>query len=403
MHKRKTIEPIARIAATNSGETKCFVFVDELEKARKALNPFVNTVVSSYPFIKAFGVHCNIHKLSDLNSLECVKAVAPHTMVTTLDDVASQYPCYSSQSFIDTVNKSSNNLFCSKKISVAVIDTGLCSHLDFMLGKKIVFRDFINNQKLPYDDNGHGSAVAGILCGSGLSSSGKFCGIASNANLVALKAIGTKGEGGAFAILEAMQWIYDNHERYNIKIVCMSFGAETVVNGIDPLSIGAESLYKKGIVVVASAGNSGPNSHTIKSPGINPKIVTVGGASFENIKSIDETKDTKLATQQVTIPHFSSRGPAGKFNKPDIVAPSVNIASINSQTNSYQVFTGTSMAAPIVAGAAALLLSKKPNLTPSRVKEILLNSAKRLSYPKTWAGYGLLSFSFLDEIENDYE
>lgn len=236
---------------------------------------------------------------------------------------------------------------------------------------------------MPYDDNGHGTAVSSILCGNGLVSGGKNSGVAPRTRLISLKAIGKEGEGGAFAILEAMQWIYDNADKFNIKVVCMSFGSVPVENGPDPLSVGAEALWKKGITVVCSAGNDGPHLKTIKSPGCNPHILTVGGA--------------RVSESGITVPDFSSRGPCGLFVKPDIIAPAVGITACGLSEN-YESFTGTSMAAPLAAGAAALILSKKPEYSPDRVKEILTAKARKLPFPPESAGRGLLCFDFLEEI-----
>jgi len=440
---------IIRLTASNSGETKCIVFVDSLLKARQSLEPHVNTVVAHYPFIGAFGVHCSVHKLTDLATLPCVKAIAPHTTVFT---------CIKDAKTLLHIPEFNQKIGYGKGITCAVIDTGLNPHIDLILGKKVIFKDFIGGKKMPYDDNGHGTAVASILCGNGLLSNGENAGIAPVTDLVVLKAIGGAGEGGAFAILEAMQWIFDNAETLKIKVVCMSFGSEPVADGVDPLSIGAEALWKKGIVVVTSAGNDGPSENTIKSPGINPYVITVGGVDCEQGTGcmmqgvgavIDRTNNNNhtiaLSTfkgdcppcdmdctaeqsgtgslfleQQlsshnnnihkkkclsplrydnpITIAEFSSRGPAGKFNKPDIVAPAVDIVTAGIDQN-YITQTGTSMAAPIVAGSIALLLSKKPNLTPDRIKELLLNSATPLPYPKTHCGAGLLNLAFLEEIK----
>ena len=99
--------------------------------------------------------------------------------------------------------------------------------------------------------------------------------MAPKANIVMCKALDKNGETGALTILQAMQWIYDNADRYNIKIVCMSLGSQPLESG-DPLMLGAEALWNNGLVVVSAAGNSGPAWSTIKSPGVSGKIITVG-------------------------------------------------------------------------------------------------------------------------------
>ncbi|MCL2797083.1 MAG: S8 family serine peptidase [Firmicutes bacterium] len=363
-----------RLTASENGETKCVIFVDSSEHARKMLEPHVSTIVAAYPFLKAFGAHVSVHKLEDLARLPCVRAVAPHTTCRT---------CLFKTNRVLNVDFYRPVLGYGEDITAAVIDTGIRPHLDFTVPEnRIIFKDFIGGEALPYDDNGHGTAVSSILCGNGLFSGGRYAGIAPRARVAALKAIGVGGEGGAFAILEAMQWICDNAREFNIKVVCMSFGSEPVVGAIDPLSAGAEALWKRGITVVTSAGNDGPAPRTIRSPGCNPYVITVGGAQIEGVGL------------PPSVASFSSRGPCGRFSKPDLIAPSLDIIACG-HIAAYDTFSGTSMAAPMVAGAAALLLSRHPELSPNRIKELLLNYAQKLPLSPVDAGRGMLSFEGL--------
>lgn len=364
------LDPYVRLTANNSGETKCVIFVDSCETARKHLEKFTNTIVAAYPFISGFGAHISVHQINDLAQLPCVKAISSHSNVATCMDNAK----------VDIgANHFYNNDYYGEGVTVVVIDTGVRSHMDFMMPvKRMMFVDLINGEVAPYDDNGHGTAVSSILCGNGLLSGGKFSGIAPKCNLIVVKAIGKDGEGGAFTILEAMQWVYNNKRKYNIGVVCMSFGSNPIYDGVDPLAIGAEALWRSGVVVVASAGNDGPMPETIKSPGCSPYIITVGGAYFEKGK--------------IKIADFSSRGPAGMFVKPDIVAPSVDVSCCGSISN-YVKLSGTSMAAPIVAGAVALLLEKNPRFTPDKIKEVLLNDATLTEFDANIAGRGFLNLN----------
>lgn len=259
-------------------------------------------------------------------------------------------------------------------VTVAVIDTGIEPHLDFTLGKNriLAFADFVGGKSDPYDDNGHGTAVAGILAGSGLMSCGDHRGGAYRAGIVAVKAIEASGGGGAFRILEAMQWIYTNRKKWKIRVLNLSFGSEPEHN--DPLVLGAEALWNSGITVVASAGNLGPKGGTILSPAISPKIITVGGAAGEGAAD------------------FSSRGPAGSFEKPDLVAPAVDILCA---ADPYAAASGTSMAAPQVSAAAALILEAHPDYRPDKVKETLIKTCRPLDCPKNVCGAGMLDLSAL--------
>lgn len=122
----------------------------------------------------------------------------------------------------------------------------------------------------------------------------------------------------------------------------------------DPLVLGAETLWRCGITVVASAGNLGPEGSTILSPAVSPSVVTVGGASGGSAAA------------------FSSRGPAGAFRKPDLLAPAENVRS--TAPGAYGLNTGTSMAAPQIAALSALAYEAEPDILPDKVKELLLAS-----------------------------
>ncbi|MCL1944346.1 MAG: S8 family peptidase [Firmicutes bacterium] len=266
--------------------------------------------------------------------------------------------------------------FKGKGITVAVLDTGIKPHLDFVIGvnRIVEFWSVDRGKGIPFDNNGHGTAVCGILAGSGLLSNGKYMGVAPQANLVGVKVIADNGVGDTNAILDGMNFVFKNKKRLNIKVACMSFGSEPLEP--DPIMKGAELLWEQGIVVVASSGNNGPAQSTVRSPGATPQILTVGGMDFD--------KDDKPY-----VVDFSSRGPWGDFSRPDLVAPAVDIFT-PSLTKPYAVMSGTSMSAPIVAGAAALLLGINPNLQPDQVKQLLLSTATFVDNDKNASGWGLI-------------
>ncbi|MGN1227965.1 MAG: S8 family serine peptidase, partial [Christensenellales bacterium] len=195
-----------------------------------------------------------------------------------------------------------------------------------------------------------------------------------------IKALDKSGEASTFKVLDAMQWVYDNRKKYNIKVVCMSFGSEPLERN-DPLSGGVESLWRSGIVVVVAGGNSGPKHETIKSPGINQKAITVGGAEI-------------VGDDVFEVPSFSSRGPAKGFFKPDILAPAVEVISNNNAIvdgKAYTRMSGTSVATPIIAGVCALLCQKFPNIRPEQVKSFILRHGKSMGYGRNVEGFGLFT------------
>ncbi|MBO5910502.1 MAG: S8 family serine peptidase, partial [Clostridia bacterium] len=205
----------------------------------------------------------------------------------------------------------------------------------------------------------------------------QYCGIVPNCNIVMIKALDHLGETSSNTILEAMQYIYNIHKKYNIKVVCMSFGAD-YSGANDPLQKGALALWNNGIIVVAAAGNSGPESNSIKSPGTCSRIITVGG--------LDDGRNDGY----IKIADFSSRGPAESKFKPDIVAPSVDITSTNYDYKNgfYTTMSGTSVATPMIAGICAQLISKHPTYSPDRIKHDLLNMCYPLTHNKNEEGYG---------------
>ena len=335
-----------------------------------------------YSFINAIGVTLSQKQIVKFAKTSVVGFIAKQTRVSTQIDVAKK---------ILNVKNLLDNDCTGKNVTIAFIDTGLNPHIDFCVPKNriIKFIDLINDRKNYYDDNGHGTYVTSVACGSGLASGGKFSGVSPKSNIISIKALEQNGETGAYKILEAMQWISDNYKKYDIKVVCMSFGS-TPLGKNDPLVVGAESLWNMGLVVVAAAGNSGPENYTIKSPGYSSKIITVGG--------FDDKRDEggEFDRSKFEIANFSSRGPAGMFFKPDLVAPAVNIkgAGFNKETKEFYVkMSGTSVATPIIAGICALIISKNPNINPDRLKIKLVNNCYKLTKNRNEEGFGVLDLT----------
>lgn len=369
---------LTKSQSTRNNEFDCIVYYNSLTNIKNYIN-YTNCckVVNEYPFINALGV-----KISSEN----IDNFARHknlNYITSVAKVQTQVNVSKKVSNIDALYKQG---LSGKNVTVAIIDTGISPHLDFVYptNRILAFKDFKSSKKYPYDDNGHGTFIASVLCGNGMISGGEYSGIAPNSNIISLKALDEKGETGALTILEAMQWVFDNKEKYNIKIVCMSFGSNPLGSS-DPLKLGAETLWDNGIMVIAAAGNSGPNASTIKSPGISSKIITVGALDDgrEDFENIDR--------QNFSVADFSSRGPAYRFYKPDIIASGVGIVGASNGLDSrYTKMSGTSVATPIVAGVCALFLEKYNKATPSQIKGLLLNNAIPLTRNRNLEGYGYL-------------
>lgn len=244
-----------------------------------------------------------------------------------------------------------------KGIGIAVLDTGLSPSEDFLLpvSRIAAFRDFVNEESKCYDDNGHGTHVSGIACSNGWMSQGKYCGIAPQAHIIAIKILDSSGRGSASTALKAIKWITENREKYNIKIANMSVGtSDRKIN--QSLLKAMYKAWDSGICIIAADGNAGSGNTSIASAGRSSRIITVG--SFEN--------------------------PSPQC---DVTAPSVDITSCLSPNYSFEFhgrsrkkivggryikMSGTSMATPMVSGAAALLAEKYPNITPDEMKSALI-------------------------------
>ena len=363
-------ELLNHVRTLNNSSVDCFLYANDFVTTEKYLR-FGNIKYIAYPFMSCFYASVPPHKIIELSKCSCINFITKSASVFTLIDRAKQF--MNCGDFADNLTLP----------TIAFIDTGISPHLDFLLpiNRILHFKDFVNNKTIIYDDNGHGTFIAGVCAGSGISSGKKYAGIVPNANIVMIKALDNLGETSSQTILDAMQYIYDIRNKYNIKVVCMSFGADYSGTN-DPLQQGALALWNSGLVVVAAAGNSGPDKHSIKSPGTSSRIITVGG--------LDDGRND----EKIKIADFSSRGPVDYKFKPDIVAPSVDITSTcsNFKQGFYTTMSGTSVATPMIAGICARLIAKYPNFSPDKIKHTLLNLAHPLTHNKNEEGYGYIKF-----------
>jgi subtilisin family serine protease len=213
-----------------------------------------------------------------------------------------------------------------KGVNIAFLDTGIYPHPDFNWpnNRIVAFKDFVNGRSVPYDDNGHGTHVAGDAAGNGHMSEGVFRGPAPEAGIIGVKVLNNKGGGRTSDILQGINWCIENKERYNIRVMNMSLGNRASIDPKDdPIYQAVDRAIEAGIVVVAAAGNEGPEPNTINTPGDNPNVITVG--AYDDFNTADASDDR--------IPDFSSRGPTyDKVPKPDLVAPGEAIIGPNAPT-----------------------------------------------------------------------
>ncbi|GFI42539.1 serine protease AprX [Lachnospiraceae bacterium] len=270
-----------------------------------------------------------------------------------------------------------------QNVTVAILDTGMSAHPD-LKGRILAFYDCVNRRQGMYDDSGHGTHVGGILAGDGRLSKGEYGGMAPKAELVIVKVLDSKGEGSVEQILEGIQWIQDNHRCYNIRVVNVSVGAR---EGLDEkkekdLIEAVEILWDLGITVVVSAGNQGPKTGSIAVPGNSRKVITVGALDEPGMKN-----------------PCSGVGPTERcIVKPELVAPGYHVASCNSRYFKTKIpyvrKSGTSMATPVVSGAAALFLSKYPEAQNVDVK-LRFRKACECAEEEEDKGWGCLRLDLL--------
>ncbi len=297
-------------------------------------------------------------------------------------------------------------------IGVAVIDSGLVDLAD--VHKVAVYsQNFVGNTAGSANDQyGHGTHVSGIIAGTGKDSLGSkyfytFKGIADGVNLINLRVLDQNGAGTDSQVIAAIQTAIQLKSKYNIRVINLSLGRPVYESyTLDPLCQAVEQAWKAGIVVVVAAGNDGRNNNagtngygTISAPGNDPYVITVGAM---NTLGTSSRADDHIAS-------YSSKGPTlfDHIVKPDLVAPGNRIISLytaaltlnhlypgneipnslyqtnanNNASSTYYLLSGTSMAAPMVSGAAALLLQKTPTLTPDQVKARLMQSAYKNLVP----------------------
>ncbi len=308
-------------------------------------------------------------------------------------------------------------------VGVAIIDSGVASWHDDLGSDRVVhFADFVDFQPGAYDDYGHGTHVAGIIAGNGYDSNGARKGIAPGAKLVVLKVLDGSGYGYISNVIAALDYAVEHRGEYNIRVINLSVAAGVYESyNTDPLTLAARRAVQAGIVVVTAAGNLGRNAKGqvqyggITAPGNAPWVLTVGAASHNG--TVDRRDDT--------VAGFSSRGPAyiDYTAKPDVVAPGVGIESltdastvlyathptarlwgtVDTVTAPYLSLSGTSMAAPVVAGTVALMLQANPALTPNLVKAILQYTAEhRASYNDLTQGAGFLNARGAVQLARDF-
>ena len=277
--------------------------------------------------------------------------------------------------------------YYGEEIGVAVLDTGIYPHPDFE-HRIVCFRDYVRGRNSLYDDNGHGTHIAGIIGGDGSLSNGKYTGLAPRCHFIILKILDYRGNGNTEHVVRAIDWLVENRRNYRIRIVNISIGMVLHAESRERIRLlqAVEYAWDNDLVVVAAAGNNGPGENSITVPGICRKIITAG--------CFDDTREQ--IGKSPLRPDYSGQGPTDHcVVKPELVLPGTNVTSCGVYPRTYTRKSGTSMAAPMVSGSIALLLSQYAHFSPADVKLRLYQRTVDLGLPLSKQGWGMVDIGKL--------
>jgi serine protease AprX len=286
-----------------------------------------------------------------------------------------------------------NRGFTGSGVDVAVIDTGLSPVPGLTTKNKVYYGpDLSFESQLPHlrdlDTYGHGTHMAGIIAGRDPGTyelngnHDDFIGVAPGARIVSLKVANAMGATDVSQVIAAIDWAVTNRQRngLNIRILNLSFGTDGVQHyTLDPLSFAVEQAWHQGIVVIVAAGNAGFGPATLNNPAYNPWVIAVGASDTRGSISVNDD----------VVASFSSTG--DKQRNPDLVAPGKSIVSLRVKGSQLDLShpegrvndrffkgSGTSQAAAVVSGAAALIIEQRPKITPDQLKHLLTSTAVTL-------------------------
>ncbi len=386
------------------------VLARDLETARGAVLQAGGTIVRELGIVNAVGAHLPADALRQLQRRGDVRTIANLRMTTAASKQSTRLATSTTSTSTSTTTTATANPVPAKPrqfahadlveapqahaagvdgrgVTVAVLDTGFTKvagldRTNANNNRVLAEFDAIQNEEGWVEDGyGHGSHVTGIIMDSTKAADGSRAGIAPNARLVAVKAFGDDGSATYLDVLTGMNWLLENREKYDIRVLNLSFSATPSSHyWEDPVNQAVMKLWQAGIVVVAAAGNDGPVAMTVGVPGNTPYVITVGAVT-DNYTL--DASDDRLAS-------FSSAGPTYEgFVKPDVVAPGGHVVGLMKRSwariaaehpefqvnDNYFAMSGTSQATAVVSGVVALMLQAKPWLTPDDVKCQLMASA----------------------------
>jgi serine protease AprX len=405
-----TIAPGTALASAQARPVS--VIVQEFPGAgnapERAVAALGGTVEEPLGIINGFSATLPADRLGVLRAAGGVRSVTEDAAVQLLDaetEVTSSLPnsMYSINHEVIGASSMWDKGFTGRGVDVALIDSGVVP-VDGLRGSgKVVHGPDLSFEAQVCDDAdcsdspvrnldtyGHGTHLAGIIAGRddatpSLVTSGdtsNFTGVAPDARIVSLKVADAFGVTDVSQVIAAIDWVVQNRNSngLNIRVLNLSFGTDGVQDyQLDPLTYAAEVAWHSGIVVVVAAGNGGYGTEKLNNPAYDPYVIAVGGVDGKGTHGVGDD----------VVPTWSSTGDGGR--NPDLVAPGASVISLRSPgayldesypnaRNGERFFrgSGTSQAAAVVSGAAALLVQQRPGITPDQVKALLTGSAKKL-------------------------
>ena len=362
--------------------------------------------IQDLSIINAFAAEMNAQSAVELSRAQEVRWVSPDTAMVQPSYCSECIPTSNlANTYIRTINADKvwnrSPFIQGQGVGIAIVDSGINPSGDFYtvmgVNRQVANVRFNTDYNQNTSDGyGHGTHVASIAGGDGSDSNGLYIGVAPMANIVNVKVSNDDGSAMMVNVIQGLQWVLENKDRYNIQVVNLSLNS-TVEESYhtSPLDAAIEILWFNQIVVVASAGNHG--NGTIYPPANDPFVITVGATDDKGTYTLSDDSVASFSAYSTTIDGFT---------KPDLVAPGKDIIArlVNSNMgmagehpenlvgNQYFRMSGTSASAPMVSGAVALLLQDEPNLTPDQVKYRLMATANNVwpGYSPTTAGAGYL-------------
>lgn len=354
------LEPVMRRAAAGD---RLDVIVEGVRpgRAREVVGGF--DLAFDLPIVRGFAGALTAGQVRALLRVPGVERVSADGVVRALDDAGNR------DFGVDAARADLPGLDGSG-VGICVVDTGVHPTHEQLTGRVVGFFDAVNGRTAAYDDQGHGTHVAAIAAGAGPT---EYRGVAPAASIYAAKVLSSSGTGSDSQVIAGVDWCTDQP---GVQVISMSLGDTAPSDGTDPLSNAVNAAVVGGDVVVVAAGNSGDGPRTINAPGVAANVITVGAAADHSAPV-----GTARHDDGIWLAAFSSRGPAlrpnnGTATKPDVTAPGVTVTAARyGTTNGYTTMSGTSMATPFVAGAAALALEADPGTAPLDLKAAVMATA----------------------------